>query len=132
MHYSELWALDLETWRSEKLVDENRVIRELAVSPDESRIAMITTPTEELITNEGFSRVDVWDRAGDRVDTLPDAVWRDEACSPYGWLGGLAWSAGANRLAFRVDFDGYPGEVIVVRFAGRVTQAGRLARPGGF
>jgi len=132
MNYSELWALDLETWRTEKLVDENRVIREFAVSPDGGRIAMITTPTEELITNEGLSRVDVWNRKTRETITIPDELWREEAPSPYGWLGGLAWSADGSKLAFHVDFDGYPSEILVAHFGSGDVFAQRLARPGEF
>lgn len=132
MNYSQLWALDLETWRSEKLVDESRVIREFVVSADGGRIAMITTPTEELITNEGKSRVDVWEKATGEVATVPDKLWRADAPSPYGWLEGLAWSADASWLAFRVDFDGYPGEIFAVHFQGGTQVPQRLRRPGEF
>ncbi|MFH1681023.1 MAG: prolyl oligopeptidase family serine peptidase [Candidatus Eisenbacteria bacterium] len=132
MNYSELWALDLTTWRTEKLVDENRVIREFAVSPDGGRIAMITTPTEELITNEGLSRVDVWDRKTRETAAIPDKLWREDAPSPYGWLGGLAWSSDASKLAFHVDFDGYPAELLVAHFSGGEVFPERLARQGEF
>lgn len=132
MNYSELWALDLETWRSEKLIDEDRVIGEFAVSPCGGRIAMITTPTEELIANEGLSRVDIWDRESGEVTVVPDALWREEAGTPYGWLEGLAWSADASKLAFRVDFDGYPAEMIVVHMDGAAPAPHRLDRPGEF
>jgi dipeptidyl aminopeptidase/acylaminoacyl peptidase len=131
-NFSELWALDLETWRAEKLIDENRVIREFAVAPGGARIAMITTPNEELITNEGFSRVDVWDRSTKKVTQPPDALWRAEVPSPYGWIEGLTWSADGSKLAFRVDFDGYPSELLVVHMTGGAMTAQRLARPGEF
>lgn len=128
--FSELWALDLETWRGEKLVDEKRVIGEFAVSPSGTRIAMITTPNEELITNEGQSRVDVWDRASQTVFTLADELWRAQAPSPYGWLEGLAWSLDGKKLAFRVDFDGYPPELLVAHFENSGVVMQRLNRPG--
>ncbi|MFH1278486.1 MAG: prolyl oligopeptidase family serine peptidase [Candidatus Eisenbacteria bacterium] len=133
MNYSEIWALDLTTWRTEKLVAESRVIQEFAVSRDGGRIAMITTPTEELITNEGLSTVDVWDREAGKTTTVPDRLWRDEAPSPYGWLEGLAWSADASKLAFRIDFDGYPAEMFVVHFReGEEPAPRKLRRPGEF
>ena len=132
MNYSELWALDLVTWRTEKLIDENRVIGEFNISPDGKRIAMITTPTEELITNEGLSRIDVWDRDTRVTTTVPDRLWREETPSPYGWLGGLAWSADASKLAFHVDFDGYPAELLVVHFSGGGVFPERLVRQGEF
>ena len=130
-----LWTLDLETWRSRKLVDEDRVIGAFAVSADGRRVAMITTPTEELITNEGWSHVDVYDADLDRVVRLEDRPWRDEAPSPYGWIVSPTFSSDGRKLAFRVDFDGYPGAV----FACHLPPPGggydgvaisRIARPG--
>ncbi len=128
MNYSELKALDLETWRTETLVDEDRVIRQFAVSPSGARIAMITTPTEELIANEGLSTVDIWDRKTGEATSVPDTLWRDAAPSPYGWIEGLAWSADESRLAFRVDFDGYPAELYVIHMQGGKTIPHRLKR----
>ena len=116
VQFSQLWKLDLITWRSEKLIDEKRVIRSFAVAPDGKRIAMITTPNELLITNEGRSRVDVYDVRAKTVTTLPDKMWRDDAPSPYGWINAPAWSHDGNSLAFIVDFDGYPAEVFVAEW----------------
>jgi dipeptidyl aminopeptidase/acylaminoacyl peptidase len=129
---SALWSLDLESWRAEKLVDERRVIGAFAVAPDKRRIAMITTPTEELITNEGWSRVDVYDADTGLVRPLPDRRWREEAPSPYGWIVDPVWSSNGQALALRVDFDGYPGEVFVARFdgAGNEPAIDKVERPG--
>jgi acylaminoacyl-peptidase len=133
---SQIWRLSLKTWRSELLVDEERAIYAFTVSPDESRVAMLTTPTPALVTREGWSRLDIWEAtpAGTgsdpsspkvdegapalpgRVRSLPDALWRSQAPSPYGWLIAPAWSSDGARLAFRVDFDGYPGTPFVARF----------------
>lgn len=115
-NFSQIWRLDLSSWRSDKLVDESRVIREFAVSPDQRRIAMITTPTEELISHEGRSRVDIYDAKSKEVTTLPDKQWRDDAPTPYGWLEGLAWTSDGESLAMRIDFDGYPGEIFVAHW----------------
>ena len=116
--YGQVFKLDLVTWREEMLVDEGRVIVEMAVSDDERFIAMITRPTEDLITNEGWSHVDVFDARTGRVSRLEDRLWRDEAPSPYGWIVNLAWSSDSAKLAFRVDFDGYPGEMFTAHFDG--------------
>jgi dipeptidyl aminopeptidase/acylaminoacyl peptidase len=62
--------------------------------------------------------VDVWDTATRAVSTLPDEMWREQAPSPYGWIVSPCWSDDSTALAFRVDFDGYPGEVFVARFTG--------------
>ena len=70
--FSQLWKLDLQSWRSKKLVDDKRMIRAFAVTADESRIAMITTPTDQLISHEGRSRVDVFDAATETITSLQD------------------------------------------------------------
>src|SRR5262249_46467022 len=58
---SQIWKLDLERWREEKVVDEGRVVREFKVSPKGDRIAMITTPDDKVVSFEGKSRVDVFE-----------------------------------------------------------------------
>ena len=115
--YSQIWKLDLTTWRAEKLVDDNRVLVAFSVSPDERRIAMITRPTEALISNEGQSRVDIFDANAHTITALPDTLWRADAPSPYGWLDSPAWSHDNGALAFTVAFDGYPSELFVANFS---------------
>ncbi|MCK4659281.1 MAG: S9 family peptidase [Phycisphaerae bacterium] len=116
VEFTQLWKLDLIHWHSEKLVDEKRVIRSFAVSPGENRIAMISTPNDLLISNEGRSRVDVYTVADKAVTALPDELWRNQAPSPYGWISSPAWSHDGNSLAFEVDFDGYPAEIFVAHW----------------
>lgn len=129
--YSQLWRLDLTTWRSEKLIDEKRHINEFAVAPDRSRIALITRPDPSLLSNEGWSRVDLYDPATGRITPLDDRAWRaeTEVPSPYGWLEGLTWSSDSRALAFRVDFDGYPGEIFTVHFGAGEPGIRKLTRP---
>lgn len=129
--FSQVWRLDLQSWRAEKLVEDQRVIVSFAVSPSEKRIAMITTPTEALISFEGWSRVDVWDADTGRVTALPDKMWRADGPSPYGWIESPCWDYSARKLAFRVDWDGYPSEVFVANFKGSVPVMQRVTRPGG-
>jgi dipeptidyl aminopeptidase/acylaminoacyl peptidase len=129
----EVWALDLESWRSRKLVDPGRVIVDLAASPDGQKIAMVTRPDDTLLSHEGWSTVDVWDAATGSITTLPDAPWRAAAPSPYGWIVSPCWSADSRALAFRVDFDGYPAEAFVASFgaaAGTVDRIVKVPRPG--
>jgi len=113
---SQLWRLDLLHWRADKLIDDKRVINAFHVSPDGGRIAMQTTPNRKLIYNEGHSRIDVWNAASKKIAPLPDKLWRTDAPSPYGWLLAPRWSDDGRKLAFRVDFDGYPGETFVATF----------------
>jgi len=126
----QLWKLDLNTWRAEKLVDENRYIVEFEAAPDGSRIAMITRPDPSLISNEGWSRVDLYNASTGQVAPLNDVMWREEAPSPFGWILDLCWSSDGGALAFRVDFDGYPGEVFVADFTAGGPRLQRMTRPG--
>ncbi|MCZ6836977.1 MAG: prolyl oligopeptidase family serine peptidase [Planctomycetota bacterium] len=129
VEFGRVHKLDLRNWRDELLVDENRVIGEMAVSPSGRYIAMITTPTEELITNEGWSHVDVYDTTNRKVIRLEDRRWREDAPSPYGWIVNLTWSDDETKLAFRVDFDGYPGEAFVAHFDDGEPTISVLQRP---
>lgn len=129
--FSQIFKLDLVNWRAEKIVDDKRVIRDMAVSPDQKRIAMITTPDEELITNEGWSRIDVYDAETKKVDTVTAPGWRDEHPSPYGWLDSVAWADDGQALAFTVSFDGYPPKVYAVEWSAGKPALWELVRPAG-
>lgn len=128
-NFSQLWKLDLTTWRATKLIDEKRVVREFALSPDERRIAMVTTPDETLLTNEGWSRVDVFDMATGKISSLTDEAWRKPHPSPYGWIDGLTWSADNTALGFTVSFDGYPTQVYVQEWKDETPLLRELQRP---
>jgi dipeptidyl aminopeptidase/acylaminoacyl peptidase len=128
-NFSQVWKLDLSEWRAEKIIDDKRVIRSFAVSPDEKSIAMVTQPAAELIWGEGFSRVDIFDAATQKITALNDSLWRKVAKSPYGWIEGLAWSADSKNLAFRVDWDGYPAELYAAHWTAGGIQMHWLSRP---
>jgi dipeptidyl aminopeptidase/acylaminoacyl peptidase len=127
----QLWKLDLDTFRSEKVIDAGRNIRDFAVSPDGRRVAMITAPDDTVVSFEGRSRVDVFDGSTGEITTVPDAPFRSKAPSPYGWLESLAWSADSKSLAFNVIFDGYPAEVVVVQWKNGTPATFLLPRPAG-
>lgn len=126
---SEIWKLNLQNWRTEKLVDDKRYIYSFQVSPDEQRIAMHTTPDSELISNEGWSRVDVFDVDTKHVATLPDELYREDPRSPYGWIEELAWASDSKALAFSVGWDGYPNELFVAEWTRAEPTVRRLRRP---
>ncbi len=127
---SELWKLDLVSWRHEQLLDPKLHIHSFAVSHDQKYIAIITTEDGKLVSLEGFSDVMIYNTDTENLTTLEDKLWREEAPSPYGWLRGLAWSLN-YKLAFSVDFDGYPAEVLVADLANGAEGANikRLPRP---
>ncbi len=108
---SELHKLDLQTWVDEKLPTAKRYIRELAVSPDGKRVAMVTALDDTVVKSEGESRVDVWEDG--KTVTPPTDVYRAKAASPYAWLEGLTWSPDSNHFAFVAVHNAYPAEVIV-------------------
>ena len=130
--FSQIWKLNLSSWRSEKLIDENRVIGAFSVSPDESRIAMLTKPDEELIHNEGWSRADVFDVPSKEVSIITRDGWRADHPSPYGWLGGVEWSSDGNALAFAISYDGYPSEMYVAEWIGGSVSTRKLVRSGSW
>jgi dipeptidyl aminopeptidase/acylaminoacyl peptidase len=110
---SQIWKLNLLTWKSEKVYDEGRNVREFALSPDGKSIALITTPDGTVVTFEGRSRVDVFDITKGKSVTVPDECFRAKAASPYGWLQHLAWNESGTAVAFNVVFDAYPAEIVI-------------------
>ncbi len=108
---SEVHKLDVNTWRSEKLIDEKRYVREFAVTPDGKKIAMISAFDDTVVKSEGESRVDVWE--GGKVVTPPTDVYRAKAASPWAWLENLAWNPDGTRFAFCAVFDAYPAEIVI-------------------
>lgn len=129
--YSQVWSLDLESWWEKKLVDDKRFIRDMQLSPDGTRLAMITTPDDTLMTNEGWSRLDVYDMDTGEIAHLTSEEWRKDHPSPYGWVENPAWSADSKALAFTIGFDGYPGEAFVAEWIGEEVSVRGLDRPDG-
>lgn len=128
---SEVHRLDLNSWRSEKRIDEKRYIREFAVTPDGKQIAMIAAPDDTVIHSEGGSQVEVWDAGTGKV-MVTDQSWRKTAGSPWPWLGSLAWSTDGTRLAYCTIFDAYPTEIIVCEAKGGKWPATRVQRLDGY
>ena len=126
--YSEIWRLDLHTWKHEKIWDEDRVIQFFSPSPDETSIALITTPDNRLITNEGWSTIGIYDVRTKETKLLDDTLWRAEAPSPYGWVEYPEWSTDGTRLAFSVDYDGYPREAFVATLSDASTTLQKVQR----
>ncbi|MBK6911048.1 MAG: S9 family peptidase [bacterium] len=125
---TELYRLDLTSWRSTKVYSEPRHIEAYSISPDERSLALITAKTDLLIHNEGFTDVQLLNRASGEIVTLNDDLWRAQAASPYGWLDGVCWSANSSQLAFRCTWDGYPEEIYIAHL-GRDTMITKLKRP---
>jgi dipeptidyl aminopeptidase/acylaminoacyl peptidase len=121
--------VDLASWRDELIFEPGAHIIELEVSPDGRHLALLTAPDEELLHHEGGSAVVLYDRTAERITRLDDTLWRARAPSPYGWLLGLDWSDDSRALAFRVDYDGYPGETFVTELADGEPLTWQVPRP---
>jgi len=121
--------LDLATFRTDTVWTPDAYIIDLEVTRHGERLAAITAPDVELIRWEGETEVVIFEPDTDSTSTLDDALWRDNAPSPYGWLSSLAWASDGRALAFRVDFDGHPGEVFAAELAGGEAEVWKLPRP---
>ena len=123
---------DPEKHGPKKLFEGDFHIWQFSVSPDEGRVAVITTPDPRLIRLEGWSELQVLYLETRKVAKVPDALFRQEAPSPYGWIEGTEWSADGGALAFTVSWDGYPTEIYVAHFTdGEGIRVGRVRRTDG-
>jgi dipeptidyl aminopeptidase/acylaminoacyl peptidase len=128
---SQVWRLNLQTWREEKVIDDPRYIHDMLLSRDGNRLAMITAPDDRVIHFEGRSHVHVYDADTKSMRIVPDDVYHKKAPSPYGWLEHLAWSADGKRLAFNVILDGYPAEIVAAVWEGREITTFTVPPPKG-
>jgi dipeptidyl aminopeptidase/acylaminoacyl peptidase len=126
----QIWKLDLDSFRAEKIIDAGRNIREFSVAQNGKKIAMITTPDDKVVSFEGQSRVDVWDATTKKITAVREDVYRKKMPSPYAWLEKLAWSTDANALAFGVIFDGYPAEIVIADLTEKEPRVFKMPRPG--
>ncbi|WP_371931163.1 prolyl oligopeptidase family serine peptidase [Shewanella sp. ULN5] len=108
-----LKVLSLSSFKQRTLIDDDKVVWEFNVNGSGSKIARITTSDNELIFLEGWSDIEVYDVKTASNTVLDDQLWRQNAPSPYGWLLGLDWHQDNQQLAFRIDFDGYPGKLFI-------------------
>ncbi|BAJ03942.1 S9 family peptidase [Shewanella violacea] len=108
-----LYKLDLQHFKQDILLDDDKVVWQFSVNSDGSKIARITTSDNELVNLEGWSDIEIYDTRSKTNKVLEDTAWREQAPSPYGWLLGLDWHSDNQQLAFRIDFDGHPGKLFV-------------------
>ncbi|USD37391.1 S9 family peptidase [Ferrimonas sp. SCSIO 43195] len=127
-----IYSLNLQNFRTELLLDDDKVVWDFDVSPDGKRLARVTTTDNELIFLEGWSHVEVYDIESDTNTVLEDSAWREQAPSPYGWLMHPKWSPDGDKLAWRIDYDGHPGQLFVAAIGddNQVQWQLDLERPG--
>jgi dipeptidyl aminopeptidase/acylaminoacyl peptidase len=128
---SQVWELDLRTNLASKRIDDKQYVREMALSPGGSRLAMITAPDSTVVSSEGRSYVRFYDTTTCKVTLLDPRLYRTNVPSPHGWLEGLAWSPQGKSLAFNVIFDGHPAEIVVAEWVDGTAIPFRLSRPAG-
>ncbi len=121
--------LDLQTWREEEVLEADRVIWSMKLSPDGKAIAMITTDDNELIFREGWSRVEILDLASGDIVRVTGPQWRADHKSPYGWLEDLAWSGDSRTVAFSISYDGYATDIWVADRDGQDWKLQKIERP---
>lgn len=108
-----LYKLDLQHFKQQLILDDDKVVWNFSVSDDGSKVARITTSDNELVNLEGWSDIEIYNTQSKTNEVLEDTAWREQAPSPYGWLLGLDWHSDNQQLAFRIDFDGHPGKLFV-------------------
>lgn len=126
---SEIHKLDLTAWRTEKVVDDTRYVREFVVTADGKKIAMVSAFDDTVVKSEGESRVDVW--ADGKVTTPPtDSYRKNPKNSPYAWLENLTWNIAGDRFAFTAVHDAFPAEVIHGTYREGAWVVSRVERDG--
>ncbi|MGD8441059.1 MAG: S9 family peptidase [Holophagae bacterium] len=128
---SEVHSLDMATWRSRTVFDGERVIRSLDLSADGRTAALVTTPDNELVHNEGWSRVDVLDMTTGELAVVTRDGWRDDHDSPFGWIDDVQMADDGRALGFTVSFDGYPTRVYSASADAGDWSLTELDRPAG-
>jgi len=128
---TKVWKLDLGNWRTEEVLDDKHIITSMDVADDESIIAMVTKPDTAQLSNEGWSRVDVYDMQAKKLTRVTKDGWRDAHESPYGWIDGVTVSADGDGIAWTVSFDGYPTRLYAAEWTGAEPSFKELARPEG-
>jgi dipeptidyl aminopeptidase/acylaminoacyl peptidase len=122
--------LDLRSWRETEVAPPERVINGLALSPDGARLALLSSPDDETINDEGWSRIDVVELATGLITTVTPPEWRADHPSPFGWLTEMAWAHDGDALAFGISYDGYAAQIWIAERRDAAWNLFRVERPG--
>ncbi len=109
--FSEVYSLNLKTWRTRKVFDGKAVIRSLDLSADGTLAALTTTLDNELVHNEGWSSVEVLNIGSGDLTMVTVDGWRSGHDSPFGWIDDVQMADDGKALGFTVSFDGFPTRV---------------------
>ncbi|MBU1071615.1 prolyl oligopeptidase family serine peptidase [bacterium] len=129
VEFDEVRRLDLSSWRDEQVLEATRVINFMALSHDGGKLAMQTTPDEETIFNEGWSRIDVLDLASGEIEHVTSEAWREDHPSPFGWITEMDWAHDGKALAFAIAYDGFASQLWVAEWRDDGVQLQRITRP---
>jgi len=128
--FSKLRRLDLQSWRSTDLAEPQRVVRDLDLGKSGRRCVTITTPDNELLYREGWSRVDLLDLDTGKFEILTPKGWRSAHPSPYGWIDSVRLSDDERMVAFSISFDGFPTLLYVAEKTASGWKLEKLPVPG--
>jgi len=129
VEFDEVRHLDMNSWRDVQVLEATRVINFMTLSADGTRLALQTTPDEETIFNEGWSRIDVLDIATGNITTVTSQTWRDDHPSPFGWITEMDWAHDGKALAFAIAYDGFATQLWVADWRDDGIQLQRVTRP---
>jgi len=129
--FSEVHMLDLGTWRTREVFGGKRVIRSLDLSADGSLAALATAPDNELVHNEGWSRVEVLDVVSGELTEVTKEGWRDAHDSPFGWIDDVQMADDGTALGFTISFDGFPTRAYAALADGDDWDLKEMDRPAG-
>ena len=129
IEYNEVRVLDLSSWRDEQVLEATRVINFMALTRDGGKLAMQTTPDEEIIFNEGWSRIDVLDLASGDIEHVTSQAWREDHPSPFGWITEMNWAHDGKALAFGIAYDGFAQQLWVADWRDDDVHLQRITRP---
>lgn len=128
--YSSIRSLDLESWRTKEISAPERVIRDLDLGRVGKYSVTITTPDNELLHREGWSRIDLIDLESGESEILTPEGWRRTHPSPYGWIDSVRISDDEKAVAFSISFDGFPTLLYVSEKTKNGWELEKLSVPG--